>query len=687
MSSEVTLTAKLSGFDKMQSALANTATSLNLLKAGADENKNAWGALADNLKIVGIAAEAGAAALTYFLSKSVSAAIESEDSIARLSASLSNVGVNYDQVSDSLEKFISQMEQASGFSDEELRGAMTRLVQITGDYDKSLSLMTLTSDIAKGAHIDLSQSAKIVGMALEGNTRGLMALGIKMKEGATPTQILTELMNRFSGSAEKMGNTTQGAINRLRNSFDNAQEAIGGVLTPAVQTFANVLANLIQKFVDAPPWVHKLTTGILVAATAFLGIGGLIAIAVASWPFLVAVVTAASGAFMALAGFVIGTVAPIVAMIVGITVLIGVAALVIRHFKEWLDVLKHLLDPLKMIVSFWKDVFTVGIRQAITNLKENFSESASNMKADFGKFKDGVSSDLSALSDKFNEAKEGVKGFFDEMGKTPEMPGGKPTGVGLGAEELNMDAMMGYYDSLDQGTQMTEETLSDWDKQWGDWYDKQTNWSKQFADEAINVWDSFASGVGDSIGRAIVFGEDMGEAMKNLLKNIAANIISFLIQMAIQYLLTTILMKAFGFAAGAGQIAIAGAQSFANTYASISAIPIWGPFMAPQMALAAQIATVAGGMGFMAAGAAAGGLDFVGATGTFMLHQGERVISPQQNRDLTSFLTDRGGSSGGMNASVYIPINAPTIFDESSAEEFAGIIEKHLRASARRRMG
>lgn len=48
------------------------------------------------------------------------------------------------------------------------------------------------------------------------------------------------------------------------------------------------------------------------------------------------------------------------------------------------------------------------------------------------------------------------------------------------------------------------------------------------------------------------------------------------------------------------------------------------------------------------AGQAHGGLNNVPREGTYLLNKGERVVQPAQNRDLTQFLSGRGGRSGGV---------------------------------------
>jgi hypothetical protein len=63
--------------------------------------------------------------------------------------------------------------------------------------------------------------------------------------------------------------------------------------------------------------------------------------------------------------------------------------------------------------------------------------------------------------------------------------------------------------------------------------------------------------------------------------------------------------------------------------------------------------------------AAHGGLDFVPSEQTYLLAQGERVLSPKQNQDLTQFLGQQGAGGGGgpvtiQNLTVHVLENATT---------------------------
>ncbi len=94
-------------------------------------------------------------------------------------------------------------------------------------------------------------------------------------------------------------------------------------------------------------------------------------------------------------------------------------------------------------------------------------------------------------------------------------------------------------------------------------------------------------------------------------------------------------------------------ETYSNTFNSLSAIPLIGPYIAaPGAAVAAglQVASAARIQGMSApsvAGIAHGGLDNVPEEATYLLQKDERVLSPKQNKDLVKFMS-QGQSSGAI---------------------------------------
>ncbi|WLG14641.1 lytic transglycosylase domain-containing protein [Psychrobacter cibarius] len=94
-------------------------------------------------------------------------------------------------------------------------------------------------------------------------------------------------------------------------------------------------------------------------------------------------------------------------------------------------------------------------------------------------------------------------------------------------------------------------------------------------------------------------------------------------------------------------------ETYSNTFNSLSAIPLIGPYIAaPGAAVAAglQVASATRIQGMSApsiAGIAHGGLDYVPKESTYLLDKGERVLSPRQNKDLANFMENGQKASAG----------------------------------------
>lgn len=101
--------------------------------------------------------------------------------------------------------------------------------------------------------------------------------------------------------------------------------------------------------------------------------------------------------------------------------------------------------------------------------------------------------------------------------------------------------------------------------------------------------------------------------------------------------------KAFAVA----QALINAPQTFSNVYTSVSAIPLIGPYIAPALAAAAvgvQLAQAAQIKQTSLTGMAHDGIGNVPKEGTWLLDGGERVLNPNQNKDLTNYLSNQKDS-------------------------------------------
>jgi hypothetical protein len=183
--------------------------------------------------------------------------------------------------------------------------------------------------------------------------------------------------------------------------------------------------------------------------------------------------------------------------------------------------------------------------------------------------------------------------------------------------------------------------------------------AETYATEVAGVITNTIGATSQSIADAIVSGENMGKVFQNIAKQVLSSIIAMFIKVQLQRAILSIFnVKATGAEASA-QLAAGLAQVYTNSFASAAAIPIAGWAMAPEIATANAAIAAAGatasaavgsglGAGLAAgglAGVAHGGMESIPREGTFLLNKGERVLSPNQNSDLTSFLD--GGAAGG----------------------------------------
>ena len=164
--------------------------------------------------------------------------------------------------------------------------------------------------------------------------------------------------------------------------------------------------------------------------------------------------------------------------------------------------------------------------------------------------------------------------------------------------------------------------------------------------------EEVSGAIGQSVAQVVVFGKSASAVFKQLFQSIAAQVIAFLVKTTIQYLVETLVQleaAAIAFAARSAQNV-----SLAATTAGASAAAGGPAAIAAAGAAAAGATTAAGTTAYAAAlglfgglGQAHAGLTNVPREGTFLLDRGERVVAPEQNRDLTDFLAGAGGGGGG----------------------------------------
>jgi hypothetical protein len=158
-----------------------------------------------------------------FSRESVKAALDSRAVWAQLSNAIKNVGIDYNTVSADIQKNAMQFLRAGIMGDEEFGTVLTTLVQMSGNYEKSLRNVSVVADVAAARHLDLEKAAQLVGMAMDGNATRLKMLGVDVPKGADAVKYLAD---QYRGAAEAQDPLIR-KQKALAETWDNLKEAVG----------------------------------------------------------------------------------------------------------------------------------------------------------------------------------------------------------------------------------------------------------------------------------------------------------------------------------------------------------------------------------------------------------------------------------------------------------------------------
>ncbi len=176
----------------------------------------------------------GGAGLVYGLRSTIAAAEESQKVQAQLANALEQQNISLEANKAAIDKRTQALSQMSGFDDELITTTFINFVRRTGDVTKALNLNAIAVDVARGRNISLEASSALVTRASLGMAGSLRRVGIAAKDGASATELLNLLQQKYAGSAEAYGRTAAGAQERFRVAIENTQEAIGTALLPSI---------------------------------------------------------------------------------------------------------------------------------------------------------------------------------------------------------------------------------------------------------------------------------------------------------------------------------------------------------------------------------------------------------------------------------------------------------------------
>lgn len=176
-----------------------------------------------------------------------SAAIESEKSTVKMRAQLKASGLSFQKYGGDIDRVIQKQSRLAALDDEDLQDAFTNIVRTTGSVSKSMNLLGVASDLARGKQINVARAGEIVAKVAGGNTGILSRYGISIEKGATASQALATLQSRFAGQAEAYGKSNAAAADRFNVAVENLKEKLGAKLLPAMSSVASAGTRFITQ--------------------------------------------------------------------------------------------------------------------------------------------------------------------------------------------------------------------------------------------------------------------------------------------------------------------------------------------------------------------------------------------------------------------------------------------------------
>ena len=254
------------------------------------------------IKKAAVPAAAGLAAVGVALFDATKGAIEDAAAQDKLALTMRNTTGATDAQIAATESWISAQGKALGYTDDDLRPALARLMTQTHDVTKAQELMSIAMDVSTGTGKSLSVVTEAMAKAAAGSTTALGKLSPELKQmekdGASADEMMAALSGTFMDQASVAADTAQGQFKRLGVSLAETKESIGAALIPAVEAVLPLLTSFGNWAADHPSILLAVGAAIATIAAAIVAVN----IAMALNPFsMIAIAVVGLGALLVVA--------------------------------------------------------------------------------------------------------------------------------------------------------------------------------------------------------------------------------------------------------------------------------------------------------------------------------------------------------------------------------------------------
>lgn len=175
----------------------------------------------------------GVAQVIAFGKESVKAFAEAEVNANKLKFAVTKISGETETAFRKLIEQSAKLQKTSIFSDDSIQQAQTMLLTLGLNSKQTEDLIPKILDLASATGQDLGSATQSIIQGINGQTRGLKAVGLEFDATQDKTQnlaVITEKLNRFVGATGEALNTTTGKAKRFENAIDDIKESIGEVI-------------------------------------------------------------------------------------------------------------------------------------------------------------------------------------------------------------------------------------------------------------------------------------------------------------------------------------------------------------------------------------------------------------------------------------------------------------------------
>lgn len=213
-----------------------------------DEIKGKTSSLEGQLNSIAKVSGVAFAGLIASAGLAIHAYADAEKSTRELVNSLQNQGIASDQLIAKYRGLAEEVQKKTGIDDDAIIKGQAIIQSYIGQTEITGELTSALADLSERTG-SVDEAAKILGLAIAGNTRGLKQFHIEIADGLDKNERMAEILRQLNlrmGGLAEANNKGLGSIRGLTTAFGNFLEAIGERLAPFVTSATIALTNFFN---------------------------------------------------------------------------------------------------------------------------------------------------------------------------------------------------------------------------------------------------------------------------------------------------------------------------------------------------------------------------------------------------------------------------------------------------------